>query len=87
MEEVIRPQYHLGLSATLACSALTAFISDLHYINHTAQSSSPTALLLAVYRFSLTASALPEWEGYLFTSCFLTVVANCFSDVGLLLTE
>ena len=63
MEGDNRLHYHFGsgLSATLACSSLTTFISDSHYINHTAQPGSPAALLLAAYRVRLAAFALPLW--------------------------
>jgi hypothetical protein len=55
-----RLHYHFGsgLSAASACSALTTFISDSHYINHSAQPGSPAALLLAAYRVRLAVSAL-----------------------------
>lgn len=40
-------RYHFGsgLSATLACSALTTFISDSHYINHTIQVRLPDRIV------------------------------------------
>lgn len=47
MERDNRLLHHFGsgLSATLACSSLTAFISDLHYINHTIRAGLPSRLV------------------------------------------